>query len=404
MNEPDSPTTFTATDRRALASVAVQFFVNGAAFASFVPRLPEIRERVDVGLDGLGVAMTLGVTVGLVGSLRAPALIERFGTRRTLLWGGALMVAALPIIGMATTPIVLVVGLAAMSAADGLIDVSMNLQGSWLSARRHTPVMNRLHGLWSLGTVIGGVAAARAADAGLSLPVHLSIAAALMIGALLYVGAGLLAVDEDHDDEPTASPDGVAGRSTPSRAPLLALALSGAFAITVELVSSDWAAFRLAEDLGTTAGFAGLGFVAFTTGMTIGRLGGDQAVARLGGDVVFRLAILLSGIGLSIAAFAPSRWWVLAGYVVAGIGISVFFPKLYDDAARSKGRRGAGLAWLRTGASLTALVIPTAVGVLAASSLSVGQAVAIVALPSLVGLLAIRGTASLTQAGGPDPR
>ena len=399
MSESAPPNTFTSTDRRALVSVAVQFFVNGAAFASFVPRLPEIRERIGVGLDGLGLVMTLGVTVGLIGSLQAPALIERFGTRRTLLWGGALMVAALPVIGLATTPIVLVVGLAAVSAADGLIDVSMNLQGSWLSARRHTPVMNRLHGLWSLGTVVGGVAASRAADAGVSLPVHLSIAAALMIGALLFVGAGLLAVDEDHDE---ASADGAPGRTKASRAALLALALSGAFAITVELVSSDWAAFRLAEDLGASAGFAGLGFVAFTSGMTIGRLGGDQAVGRIGGDAVFRLAILVSGVGLSIAAFAPDRWWVLAGYVVAGIGISVFFPKLYDDAARTKGRRGAGLAWLRTGASLTALVIPTAVGVLAASSLSVGQAVAIVALPSLAGLLVIRSTGSLAHSSGAE--
>ena len=55
------------------------------------------------------------------------------------------------------------------------------------------------------------------------------------------------------------TPHGTAARSTASKAPLLALALSGAFAITVELVSSDWAAFRLAEDLGTSAGFAGLG-------------------------------------------------------------------------------------------------------------------------------------------------
>lgn len=390
MNGPDSPNVFTASDQRALASVAVQFFVNGAAFASFVPRLPEIRERIDVGLDGLGLVMTLGVTIGLVGSLRAPTLIEQFGTRRTLLWGGALMVVALPVIGVATTPTMLVVGLAAMFAADGLIDVSMNLQGSWLSARRHTPVMNRLHGLWSLGTVVGGVAASRAADAGLALPLHLSIAAALMIAALLFVATGLLAVDEDHETEPAASPDGAAARSTASKAPLLALALSGAFAITVELVSSDWAAFRLAEDLGTSAGFAGLGFVAFTSGMTIGRLGGDQAVGRLGGDVLFRLAIVLAGVGLSVAAFAPGRWWVLVGNVVAGIGISVFFPKLYDDAARTRGRRGTGLAWLRAGASLTALVIPTAVGVLAASSLSVGQAAAIVTLPSLAGLLTVR--------------
>ncbi len=390
MSGPDSPNAFTATDRRALTSVAVQFFVNGAAYASFVPRLPEIRERIGVGLDGLGLVMTLGVTVGLIGSLRAPAAIERFGTRRTLLWGGVLMVAALPVIGLATAPIVLVVGLAAVSAADGLIDVSMNLQGSWLSARRHTPVMNRLHGLWSLGTVIGGVAASQAAAAGLSLPIHLTIAAVLMIGALLFVGAGLLPVDEDHDDraasiDPTAAP-----RRTPTaQALLLALAVSGAFAITVELVSSDWAAFRLVEDLDATAGFAGLGFVAFTIGMTIGRLGGDQAVGRLGGDAVFRAAIGLSGLGLAVAAFAPDRWFVLAGYLVAGVGISVFFPKLYDDAARTKGRRGAGLAWLRTGASLTALAIPTAVGVLAASALSVGQAVAIVTLPSLAGMLAV---------------
>ena len=43
-----------------------------------------------------------------------------------------------------------------MTGFDVLVDVSMNMQASWLSARRHTPVMNRLHGLWSLGTVVGG--------------------------------------------------------------------------------------------------------------------------------------------------------------------------------------------------------------------------------------------------------
>ncbi|MFW2335990.1 hypothetical protein, partial [Ilumatobacter sp.] len=51
--------------------------------------------------------------------------------------------------------------------------------------------------------------------------------------------------------------------------------------------------------------------------------------------------------------------------------------------------RGAGLAWLRTGSSLTALVIPTLVGVLAATSLSVGAATAIVTLPCVVGLFVL---------------
>jgi MFS family permease len=391
--EPIAERAFTATDRRALGSVATQFFVNGAAFASFVPRLPEIRDRVGVGLDGLGLMMTIAITIGTVGSLQSPRLIERFGTRRTLIVGGILLVSALPTIGFATVPFVFVLGAAAMFVADGLVDVSMNLQGSWLSARRHTPVMNRLHGLWSLGTVVGGLLAARAAAAGVTLDTHLTVAAALMLASLVFVGRGLLTVDEGHDDED--EPDGSAGgdvarpRTRAARVALLVLAVSGAFAITVELVSSDWAAFRLSEDFGTTAGFAGLGYVAFTVGMTVGRLGGDAAVVRIGDDRLFRLAIIVAGSGLAGAAFAPNRWAVLAAYGVAGVGVSTFFPKLYDDAAKFRGRRGAGLAWLRTGSSVTALMIPTMVGVLAATSLSVGAATAIVTLPCVAGLLVL---------------
>lgn len=382
-----------AADRRALGSVAVQFFVNGAAFASFVPRLPEIRERIDVGLDGLGLLLTVAITVGTIGSLRAPALIARFGTRTTLIVGGGLLLVSLATIGVATTPVVFVVGVAGMSVADGLVDVSMNLQGSWLSARRHTPVMNRLHGLWSLGTVVGGLVAAQLAASDVSLEVHLSAAALAMLGGLVFVGRGLLVTDEgDHDADQGSPVNGevVSGRRFHAhRIGLLVLAASGACSITVELVSSDWAAFRLAEDFGTSLGFAGLGYVAFTVGMTIGRLGGDFVAVRLGSDVLLRLALAVAATGLALAAFTPSRWMVLVSYVVAGVGISTFFPKLYDDAAKFPGRRGVGLAWLRTGSSLTALAMPTLVGVLAASSLSVGAATAIVTLPCVVVLFGL---------------
>ena len=386
---------YSAVDSRALGSVAVQFFVNGAAFASFVPRLPEIRERIGVGLDGLGVLLTIAITIGTVGSLQSPALIARFGTRRTLVVGAITLTLALPIVGFATAPWVFVLGAGAMYVADGLVDVSMNLQGSWLSARRHAPVMNRLHGLWSLGTVVGGLAAAQLAAAGVALEVHLTVVAGLMVAALVFVGRGLLRVDETHGDDieaagPASSVPGARPRrSRAARITLFLLALSGAFAITLELTSSDWAAFRLTEDFGASAGFAGLGFVAFTTGMTIGRLGGDSVEIRLGGTRMLRAAIALSGIGLAAAAFTPNRWMVLGAYAVAGVGISTLFPRLYDDAARFRGRRGAGLAWLRTGSSLTALVIPTLVGVLAATALSVGAATAIVTLPCVAGLFVL---------------
>ncbi len=158
-----------------------------------------------------------------------------------------------------------------------------------------------------------------------------------MAVALVFVGRGLLPTDESHPEPEHDTGDGAERRPRRTRAArvtLMVLAVSGAFSITIELVSSDWAAFRLTEDFGAAAGFAGLGFVAFTAGMTMGRLGGDSLTLRVGGERMLRMAIVVSGIGLAAAAFTPNRWVVLAAYLVAGLGSSTLFPKLYDDAAR----------------------------------------------------------------------
>ena len=67
------------------------------------------------------------------------------------------MVLSLSVIGAARSPAVWLIGMFTYLFVDVLVDISMNLQGSWISARRHAPVMNRLHGLWSLGTFAGGL-------------------------------------------------------------------------------------------------------------------------------------------------------------------------------------------------------------------------------------------------------
>lgn len=391
MHSDDAGRAFSAAERRALGSVAVQFFLNGAAFASIVPRLPEIRVRLGVGLDGLGLALSLALVVGTVGGWRSPSIIDRWGSRRALIVGAAVLIAGLPVVGVATSPIVFVVAFGVMAFADGVVDVAMNLQGSALSSRRHAPVMNRLHGLWSLGTVIGGLVAAQAASSAISLEVHLLVVSALLALGLVFVGRGLL------DDRPRppdrALPEVPAAGARPApaagRLPLLMLSLAGAAALTTEIVPSDWAAFRLSEDFGASPGLAGLGFVAFTSGMTVGRMGGDSVAVRLGDDRTFRVAAALVGLGLAGAAFLPSRALVLAAFALAGLGNATIFPKLYDDAAKAGARPGVGLAWLRTGSSLAALVMPTLVGVLAATTLTVGAATAIVTMPCVLALIVL---------------
>lgn len=384
------------TDRRALTAVAAQFFVNGMLFASFVPRLPEIRDRIDIGNDALGQLLAIGALSGVLGSLAVGRMIERFGTRNLLIVAGIALCCSLSIIGVATVPAVLLIGLAAMSIFDVLVDSAMNLQGSWISGRRHAPVMNRLHGLWSLGTVVGGVAAVQVAALGVSLQTHLFAVTVILLVVVIVVGTNLLRDDEhvaEHAVEssatvgpPASGSPGTSGTFTMrwTRGPLVLFAVLGACSIAMELTSSDWAAIRLSDDFDVSPAIAGLAYVAFTSGMTVGRFGGDSMIVRFGHRLVTDVGIAMTIVGLAAASFVPNQWVVMAGYLVAGLGVATQFPKLYDDAAKHPGRPGAGLGALTGGSRVALLFTPVLVGTLASTRLSVGAATAIVTLPAAV--------------------
>jgi len=380
---------FTAVDGRALRAIAVQFFVNGALFASFISRLPEIRDRVGISVAGIGLLMSIAGVTGLIASATVGRSIARFGTRRVMLVAGTLVSLSLPIVGLATTPIVLLIGLAGMLSFDVLVDVAMNMQGSWLSARRHAPVMNRLHGLWSLGTVIGGVSSSRIAASGVSLSTHLVLAGGILLALIGYVGRGVLRTDEHHQGAAETGSNNNHERGRRFNPILVLFVLAGFFAVALASSSIEWAAFRLSDDFATSAGFAALAYVAVTTGMTVGRFAGDWATMKLGTQRLTQIGLAMSGLGLATASLSTNKYLVLAGYTMTGLGISTLMPMLYDTAAKHPGRTGAGLGALTAGFRTASLTIPLIVGTLAATSLSVGASIAIVTLPAVLGFLII---------------
>ena len=288
-----------ARDRRALLAVATQFFINGAVVASYVPRLPGIRDRLGIDLGTIGIVIAVATAGGVFGSAAVSRAIDRFGTKRVMMGGALALVGLLPLVGFVTTWVQLLLVLALIAASDVMTDVAMNLQGSALSARRSTPVMNRLHAMWSLGTVVGGLIAAAMAGLEVSLRLHLIVAALVLLVGLLYVVPGLLTEDDVPEED-----DSVVGERRGAKLVWL-FGLLGAAAIVPEMINSDWAAFRLTDDLDASDGVAGLAYVAFTSGMVTGRLFGDTVVERLGSNVMLRLATVVAAVG--VAAWALTR-------------------------------------------------------------------------------------------------
>ena len=381
-------------DKRALRAVAIQFFVNGATIATVVPRLPDLQEQVDVSIGTLGIVLTVGSLASLVGILFAGRVVARTGSRRVLIYGGVLSIGFLPVIGVATSPVLLAFGMFGLLFFDIFIDVAMNVQGSALSARRHTPVMNRLHGLWSLGAVTGGLVTVAALRAEVSVTMQFVVVAIVLVGVLRLVAPGLLRTDHApavdvplHEAGPSSGSTATPPAGAWSLAGLV-LGVGGAAAMSIEMTNSDWAAFRLGDDLGAAPGVAGMGFVIFVGAMTVGRLSGDFVQVRVGSTALLRGSSVLIVIGAVLATMVASVPVSIVGFLIGGLGTSVLFPQLYDRAARWPGPPGSGFTAMLVGQRGAVVVTPAIVGVLAdTDAFSVGQAMAIVIIPAALAIM-----------------
>ena len=368
-------------DNRALAAVATQFFVNGAVIASYIPRLPSIRSQLGLNLQDIGTILGIATLGGVLGSIVVGPVIRRFGTRTAMTIGSTVLVLSLPVVGFVTSSLQLALIIGLIHAADVQTDVAMNLQGSALSARRRVPVMNRLHGMWSLGTVVGGIVASGMASAGVSLRTHLIGAAVVLLLAVLWVIPGLRSEHDTPPEDPAAG--GVRGVQL-----VMVFAFLGAAAIIPEMINSEWSAFRFVDDLGASDAVAGLAFVAFTTGMVLGRFGGDWVVARLGSRRLLLVSTIVTAAGVAIATLIPSLGVAFVGLLIAGLGISVMYPQLYDSAARSPSAESA-LGGLTAGGRLALIGAPVALGAIAqTSTFSVGAAIAVITIPAALLLAA----------------
>src|SRR6478672_9916526 len=116
-----------ASLRRARWAVATVFFVNGAAFASWVARIPALRASLDLSdgaLGGMLFAMSVGVLLSFPLAGRA---VRWIGARRLVLLAGLLMLALLPVPFMVGTVASVALVLLEFGIANGATDIAMNV-------------------------------------------------------------------------------------------------------------------------------------------------------------------------------------------------------------------------------------------------------------------------------------
>ena len=358
--------------RRARAAVSAVFFTNAVLYANLVPRLPQVKDGLQLSNAALGTAIAAMPLGALLAGLLAPALIQRLGSAKLAslgLIGLALAIAGVPWSG---SWVVLAAVMLVAGGLDAVVDVAQNAHGFRVQRLYGRSIVNSFHGLWSVGAVAGGLLGTAAAHAALPLGTHLAVSAALFSAVALVASRFLLTGPEDAErpdaggsgggddsggaDVPPAAGGSTAGRTRrppiAARTALLLTALGAlaACAAFVEDAGSSWGALFLRSEVGTGPAVGGLAFVALQVAMTVGRLTGDRVVDRFGQRRVALAggALIAAGTGLALAV--PSTATVLAGFALAGFGVATLVPAVMHTADELPGLpAGVGLtvvSWL----------------------------------------------------------
>ncbi|MFF8954922.1 MFS transporter [Streptomyces sp. NPDC014894] len=344
--------------KRARFAVAAVFCVHGAVTGSFATRIPWIQDHAGVSAGQLGLALAFPAIGASLTMPLAGAVSHRFGARNALRGLLALWTLALVLPALAPNLLALCGALFLYGAAAGLSDVAMNALGVETENRLGRSIMSSLHGMWSVGTLIGSAGGTLAAHLGTDARLHHALAAAVLTVLGLIACQGVLDLRSTPDEE---APPRFA---LPPKSAVIIGAV-GFCAVFAEGASLDWSAVYLRDELGTSAGLAAASTTAFALTMAVARLVGDRVVDRFGAVRTVRWGGVLATGGGLLVVLAPHPALALAGFGLIGLGVAVVVPIAFAAAARSGPRPSQAIAGVATITYTSGLIAPSAIGAVA---------------------------------------
>lgn len=367
---------FTAVRSPAIAAVHIVFALNGFLFATWVSRLPAVRQRLDASEPQLGVAL-LFIAIGSLLTMPATGwLCDRFGLRRV--FGGAVVacVAGWQLAVAAPTIWALAIALGVAGGMFGLWDVIMNASAHAVEQTTGRPLMPAFHGAFSVGGLVGAGLGAMAAGAGLHVSVHMALAGAVALTVGLAARQQLLSPPPSDDalegPEPSAR-----RRRIPVR--LMVIGLIAGCSAMGEGAAADWGAIFLHDERGASEAMAATGYAVFSLAMAVGRFGGTALLRWFTRVRALRLSGVLIAVTLTALVVIDAFPVALLAMIGWGFGVALVFPAVMSAAAEHSTRPAHGIAVVSSVGYGGFLLGPPLIGFLA-GNLGLGAALLVVAV------------------------
>lgn len=333
--------------------VVTAYAGSGLVFATWVSRIPAI--KADLGLTpGTVGLMLLCMSFGSFISVALSGLVVlRLGSKLTTRVCIVMQSSGVVLLGVGASvfanPFVVGAGLVIVGLGTGSANAASNIEGAAVERALKRHIMPRLHGSFSIGTVVGAALGALAVALNVPVGIHVSVIAIIVCVAVL-IGAGYYQADRlsaevhmvdtdvrvpgeiaDVKDLKKEGKKKIAAAWKDPRTLMLGILVLGLG--LAEGAAGDWVALALADGYHAAKEIGAVGYGIFVTAMTVGRFAGTVVLDKFGRVVVLRVSAATAIVGLAVFVFAPNVQVALVALLFWGLGSALGFPVAMSAAS-----------------------------------------------------------------------
>jgi len=315
--------------------VSLFYFSMGLTFATWASRIPDIKETLGLSESDLGTVLFAIPCGQLLMMPFSGKIVVRYCSRKTVILGIIMYIAAMVTLGLAIERWHLMLSLFFFGMFSNITNISVNTQGLLTEDIFRKPIMSSFHGAWSLAGFTGALIGLLMMNLKLEPLYHFGIVAGLLYINIFFNYRYLVKTKP-------AKPKKVAEENKRSLLPKMNPALAwlgviGFCSMVSEGIMFDWSGVYFKEVVKAPKSLVILGYTSFMIMMACGRFIGDKVTLRFGRKRVLAISgVLISG-GMYMAVLLPFVVTAAVGFMLVGLGVSTVVPAVYSLAGRTPG-------------------------------------------------------------------
>ncbi len=365
------------------------FALFGLAAASWMTRLPTIRDTLGVTSGKLGLIIIVGGVGALLAVMVTGAIVSRFGSRTTLV--AATVVNLLSLLGIAIGLALGSIPLFAVSAfihgvGGALMNVPINLNGAIVEQKVGKTILPHFHAGYSIGAAVGALLGAGFAAIQFSIAWQIAIVAVLIAITRFFLimpatrfapklaaaTGSIQVVSAGAPDASVTPPLPGSRRRAAARAALEAWTeprtlLIGCILLAASLsegAAGTWLSIAVVDGFAAQEALGAIAYGTFVAAMTVFRFAGSGVIDRYGRVFVLRASACATIVGLVLFAFGPNLAIAWVGIAFWGCGAALANPIAISAASDDPDRAGARVSVVTSFISFASLTAPPLLGLL----------------------------------------